>query len=173
MNLGFLPGLLSNFTLSYNLSVTRSETYIIGSQTTSRSDTTYDLRGNPHLTITNFHVPVEYKRESEGQPKLYGNAALGYDIGGFSARVSVFYQDEYVQSYSQDGQADVVVNTFTKWDLALKQKLTEEISVMLNINNFTNKEETTSFRNNVSSWTIPRTAELYGLTADLGVRISL
>ncbi len=173
MNLGFLPGYLSNFMLSYNVSVTRSETYIIGSQTVSRSDTTYDLRGNPHLTVTNFHVPVEYKRESEGQPKLYGNAALGYDIGGFSVRLSVFYQDEYVQQYSQDGQADIVVNTFSKWDLALKQKLTDEISVMLNINNLTNREETTSFKNNSSTWVIPRTAELYGLTADVGVRISL
>jgi TonB-dependent receptor len=173
LNFGFLPGYLSNFTLSYNVSLTRSETYIIGSQTVSHSDTTYDLRGNPHLTVTNFHVPVEYKRESEGQPKLYGNAALGYDIGGFSVRLSVFYQDEYVQQYSQDGQADIVVNTFSKWDLALKQKLSDEIAVMLNINNLTNREETTSLKNNSSTWVIPRTAELYGLTADVGVRISL
>ncbi|HLP16762.1 MAG TPA: TonB-dependent receptor [Bacteroidota bacterium] len=170
MNFGFLPGLLSNFTLSYNVSLTRSETYIIGSETITRADTTY-VRGQPILTYTNFHIPVEFKRESEGQPKLYGNAALGYDIGDFSARLSVFYQDEYVQQYSQDGQADVIVNSFTKMDLAFKQKVSEQISVMLNINNITNKEETISFRNNVSSWLVPRTAELYGLTADFGVRI--
>jgi TonB-dependent receptor len=169
---GFLPGYLSNFILSYNVSVTRSETYIIGSQTITKADTVI-VRGKPSVNFTSFHIPVEFKRESEGQPKLYGNAALGYDIGGFSARLSVFYQDQYVQSYSQDGQTDVIVNTFTKWDLALKQKLTDEISVMLNINNITNKEETTSFKNNVTPWAIPRTADLYGLTADFGVRISL
>jgi TonB-dependent receptor len=173
MNLGFLPGYLSNFTLSYNLSVTRSKTNIVGSQTISRNDTTYDLRGNPHLTTTFSHVPKIFIRESEGQPKLYGNAALGYDIGGFSARISVFYQDRYVQQYSQDGQTDIIVDPFAKWDLALKQKCTDNISVILNINNLTNRSETTSFQNTVTPWTINRTAETYGTTVDFGVRIML
>jgi TonB-dependent receptor len=173
MNLGFLPGYLSNFTLSYNVSLTRSETNIIGSKTLSRQDTTWDLRGNPHLTTTYSHVPVVFTRESEGQPKLYGNAALGYDIWGFSARVSVFYQDQYVQQYSQDGQADVVVNPYAKLDLAFKQKCTENISLLLNINNIANRTETTSFRNSVTPWMISRTAETYGRTVDFGVRVTL
>ena len=173
MNLGFLPGYLSNFTLSYNVSLTRSETNIIGSKTLSRSDTTWDLRGNPHLTTTYSHVPVIFTRESEGQPKLYGNAALGYDIWGFSARVSVFYQDQYVQQYSQDGQADVIVNPYAKVDLAFKQKCTENISLLLNINNISNRAETTSFRNSVTPWLISRTAETYGTTVDFGVRVTL
>ncbi|MCX6136802.1 MAG: TonB-dependent receptor [Ignavibacteriales bacterium] len=173
MNLGFLPGYLSNFTLSYNVSLTRSETNIIGSKTLSRSDTTWDLRGNPHLTTTYSHVPVIFTRESEGQPKLYGNAAVGYDIGGFSARVSVFYQDQYVQQYSQDGQADVVTDPYAKVDLAVKQKCTDNISLLLNINNITNRAETTSFRNTVTPWLISRTGETYGTTIDFGVRVTL
>ena len=119
------------------------------------------------------HLPVDLKRESEGQPNFYGNAALGYDIGGFSGRVSVFFQGQYIQSYSQDGQADVYVDPFTKWDLALKQKINETFSLILNVNNLTNRQETTSFKNNITPWQIPRTAELYGTTVDFGVRVSL
>ncbi|HTR82277.1 MAG TPA: TonB-dependent receptor [Bacteroidota bacterium] len=172
MNFGFLPGYLSNITLSYNLSITRSETYIIGSQTIATSETTI-VRGKPVVSSVYHHVPVDLKRESEGQPNLYGNAALGYDIGGFSARVSVFMQDEYVQQYSSDGQSDVYVDPFTKWDLALKQRLNDTFSLLLNINNFTNRQEKTSIKDNVVAWQIPRTAELYGTTVDFGVRVTL
>ncbi len=172
MSFGFLPGYLSNITLSYNVSITRSETYIIGSQTVATSETTI-VRGKPVVSDIFHHVPVELKRESEGQPNLYGNVALGYDIGGFSGRLSVFFQDQYIQQYSQDGQSDVYVDPFTKWDLALKQKLNETFSVILNVNNLTNRQETTSFKNNITPWQIPRTAELYGTTVDFGVRVSL
>ena len=173
MNFGFLPGYLSNIVLSYNFSITRSETYIIG----SRTDTTHSMVIGPRGDTSNVdiyhHVPVDFKRVSEGQPNFYGNAAIGYDIGGFSARLSVFYQDQYVLQYSQDGQSDIYTDSFSKWDLSFKQKITENIAVLLNINNLTNKEETTSFKNNKTPWQIPRTAELYGTTADIGVRITL
>ena len=172
MNFGFLPGYLSNISLSYNVSVTRSETYIIGNQTFYTYDTTL-VRGKPIVNKNAHHDATELKRESEGQPDLYGNAAIGYDIGGFSARLSIFYQDSYVQQYSGDGQTDVVVDPFTKLDLALKQQITQIISLYLNINNLTNKEETTSFKNILAPWSIPRSAELYGTTADLGLRINL
>jgi outer membrane receptor protein involved in Fe transport len=174
MNFGFLPGYLSYFTLSYNVSLTRSETYIIGNQTVYTTDSTYlPARKTWLVTQTSHRIPMEQKRESEGQPKLYGNAAIGYDIGGFSARLSVFYQDPYVQQYSQDGQADVYVDSFTKWDLAFKQKINETISLLLSINNITNREETTSYKNSITPWQIPRTAQLYGTTVDFGVRITL
>jgi outer membrane receptor protein involved in Fe transport len=173
MNFGFLPGYLSNITLSYNFSITRSETYIIGSMVTQQTDTTYDSRGNRIIIPIYHHVPVDLKRESEGQPNLYGNLALGYDIGGFSARVSVFLQGEYVQQYSSDGQRDIYVDPFTKWDLALKQKLNDTFSLLLNIDNLTNRQEKTSFKDNVVAWQIPRTAELYGTTVDFGVRVNL
>ncbi|MGA7160207.1 MAG: TonB-dependent receptor [Bacteroidota bacterium] len=172
INFGFLPGYLSNITLSYNASITRSETYIIGSETIATSETTI-VRNKPVVSSVFHHDAIDLKRESEGQPNFYGNVALGYDIGGFSGRVSVFFQDQYIQSYSQDGQADVYVDPFTKWDLALKQKLNETFSLILNVDNFTNRQETTSFKDNVTPWQIPRTAELYGTTVDFGVRVSL
>jgi TonB-dependent receptor len=175
MNFGFLPGYLRNITLSYNVSITRSETYIIQSE--SRQDSVFQI--NPRtgegkwVPGTPYNIAVDVKRQSENQPKLYGNAALGYDIGGFSARVSVFYQGEYVQQYSTDGQSDMHVDSFTKWDLALKQEILRNVSLFLNVNNFTNRQESTSRINTVRDWHLARTADLYGTTADFGVRISL
>ncbi len=171
-NCSFLPGYWSNITVSYNVSITRSETYILGNQTLYKTDSAL-VRNKWIVTQTPYHVVSEVKRESEGQPNLYGNASIGYDIGGFSGRLSMFYQDEYVEQYSEDGQSDVIVDQFTKLDLALKQVITENISLFLNINNLTNREETSSFRNQKKPWQIARRAELYGTTVDLGVRVSL
>ncbi|MFZ4622338.1 MAG: TonB-dependent receptor domain-containing protein, partial [Bacteroidota bacterium] len=173
MNFSFMAlNYVNSVTLSYNVSLTRSETQIIGNQTLYRTDSNF-VRGRWIVTQNPYHVATEYTRQSEGQPKLYGNAAIGYDLEGFSARLSYFYQDEYVKSYSSDGQSDIMTDTFSKIDLALKQKLTDNISLFMNINNLTNNEETTSQKNQKKPWQIPNTAELYGTTVDLGVKVTL
>ncbi len=175
INLGFLPSYFKNFTLSYNASLTRSETYII--QSVSKQDSIFQV--NPRTGVgkwipgTPYNAAVEVRRQSENQPKLFGNVALGYDIGGFSARISVFYQGEYIQQYSTDGQSDTHVNSFTKWDLALKQEILRSISLFLNVNNLTNEQEGTSRINTIRNWHLPKTAELYGTTADFGVRVTM
>ena len=173
-----IPAFLRNITLSYNVSITRSETNVVLGYT--QVDTTQEFRVRPGTSdtswvtrITNTLLAKSITRQSEGQPKLYCNAALGYDIGGFSARLSVFYQDEYVRQYSANGNADIIVNSFTKWDLAFKQEVTKYLSLFLNINNLTNIQESTLRRNNIMIWNLPRTAELYGTTVDFGVRLSL
>ncbi len=172
MNFNFLPGYFQYFSLSYNFSLTRSETYIIRGVNKTRVDSTF-FRGQWITTTLNYNAAENVKTKTEGQPKFYGNASLGYDIWGFSVRLSVFYNDEFTRTYSTDGQTDVVVDSYTKWDLALKQILTSNISLFLNINNLTNKSDNTSQVNNPMGYHIIRTEELYGTTADLGVRISL
>jgi TonB-dependent receptor len=175
MNFGFLPGYLANISLSYNVSLTRSETYIVLTET--RADSIWQV--NPHtgdgrwVLGPSYNVPIEARRQSENQPTLYGNAAIGYDIGGFSGRVSVFYQGQYVQQYSPDGVNDIRVDKFTKLDIALRQQLSPMFSVYLNINNVTNVQETTSRANTVMGWNINRGAEFYGTTADFGLRVTL
>ncbi len=182
MNFGFVPvSWLRNITLSYNLSITRSETNIIVGR--SVLDTVYipasgtpgTPRYRPDTTaVLSDGIAVLEKRQSENQPEFYGNVALGYDIGGFSARVSVFYQSRYTRLYTGNGSANIVVDAFSKWDLAFKQQLTSVVSLFLNVNNFTNRQETTSRYNTVFDWGyLPRTAELYGTTVDFGVRVQL
>ncbi len=175
INFGFLPGYFRNITLSYNVSITRSETFVILNQT--RSDSIWQVNprthDSTHVLGPSYNVPIEARRQSENQPTLYGNVALGYDIGGFSARVSVFYQGQYVQQYSANGTNDIRVDSFAKWDLALRQQISRMFSLYLNINNLTNRQETTSRANTVMNWHLISTAQLYGTSADFGVRVSL
>lgn len=169
-NLRFLPGFLSNFVLSYNLSYIRSETYI----TTSRQETyTVIIPPLPFPVERQRVIMYENKQKLEGQPELFGNFAIGYDIGGFSIRLSVFYQGEYNQSFSATQRSDRVVNEFSRWDLALKQEFNEHITVMFNLNNFTNSEEGTSIKNRIMNWTLQDWSEKYGVNADLGLKLTL
>jgi TonB-dependent receptor len=165
-NLRFLPGLLKNFVLSYNFSVIRSESYVPRVRVETRVVPPFPI---PRV----FYVGEENKQKLEGQPELYGNFAIGYDIGGLSARLSVFHQGEYNQSFSIDGRSDNVVDAFTRWDLAVKQQITSNLSLLLNVNNVTDIEEGTSNLNKVHGWHLLNTSEVYGLTADLGLRITL
>jgi TonB-dependent receptor len=168
-NLSFLPGLLSNIVLSYNLSIIRSETSVLSYKT----DTTRIFI--PGIgTIEKFaFVLTEQKQKLEGQPEFFGNVALGYDIGGFTGRLSVFFQGEYNRSYSASRRSDPVVQNFSRWDLSLKQRLTENISVLFNINNLTSVEEQvyTVNRDPSANWETLTSNQRYGLTGDLGVRI--
>ena len=176
MNFNFLPGFWKNFVLTYNASIVRSETFVFSTDTF----TVYIKRpsGFPppfdsiSVPITNNKI-VEKRQNLEGQPEFYANVAFGYDIGGFSIRLSMFHQAQYNLSFSASGIADEVVNSFTRWDLAVKQQITDNIAVMFNLNNLTNIDERNSIYNRNTGWKLLNTSENYGLTADLGVRLTL
>ena len=177
IHLSFLPSFLKNMTLSYNVSVTRSKTDVLFNKSVVDSAYVPASTRPPRpesYNLLNDNEATFVTRQSENQPELYGNVAVGYDLGGFSARFSVFYQDRYTRLYSANGTNDAVVDAFVKWDLALKQEVTSYLTLFLNVNNIFNREETSSRLNNIFDWGfLPRTAELYGTSADLGVRVSL
>jgi TonB-dependent receptor len=172
MNFLFLPGYLANISLSYNFSITHSQTYIIMSE--SVSDSVLSVHhGDSVWTPSSYNIAVNSKRNSEDQPVFYGNVALGYDIGGFSARISVFFQSQYTQLYSANGTSDIRVDPFSKVDLALRQQISRTFSLYFNIDNLTNRQETTSQVNTVKSWSINSTRQLYGTSGELGLRVTL
>ena len=167
-NLGFLPGIFHNLVLSYNFSITRSQTHLLATQTV----TTYIMiPGFPPLPQYQ-NIIVDTKQKLEGQPEFYGNAAIGYDVDGFSIRVSVFHQSQFIQSYSADGLNDPVTNAFTRWDLSVKQEIADFISVLVSINNLTNTDEGTATINRVANWNLPTSRTRYGTTGDVGVRLT-
>jgi outer membrane receptor protein involved in Fe transport len=185
LGLSFLPWYLSNLNLSYNFSITKSITHIIVGK--NLQTTYYDtLRSRfPPYPITQINsrvITTNYygweKRVSEGQPETYGNVALGYDLGGFSGRLSMYYQGKYTKTFSSLGQEDIVVDEFTKLDLSLKQEVIKNVFLFLNVNNLTNQKETTSMENTVTlqgikEWSAPYSSEFYGRTMDFGIRIIL
>ena len=168
INFAFLPGLLQNIVLSYNASIVRSETWLIGSTT----DTTFTIIGG--IPFPSYQErAIEYKQQLEQQPKFFGNISLGYDIGGFSGRISLFHQSEYYSSFSPTGRSDRIIQGYNRLDLTLKQKILEYLSVQLSINNLTNLKDDNLLYNRVNGYKILRTSQQYGLTADLGVRVDL
>ena len=168
LNLYFLPGFFKNFVISYNASVVRSETHLLSTTV----DTSYyyipELPDIPFPLYTT--VVVDNVQKLEDQPEFYGNISLGYDVGGFSARLSLYHQAEYNQSFSATGRSDPLVNGYTRIDLALRQKLTDFLSVLVNVSNLSSVEEGNSIINRVSGYTLVNTNERYGMTADIGIK---
>lgn len=168
-NFWYLPGLLRYLVLSYNVSVVRSETYIPQARLETYRVYVPALRREVERVRV---AVVENEQKLEGQPEVFGNVALGFDTGTFSARVSVFHQGEYYDAFSPDRRSDTVVDGFTRWDLAFRYNLSSRVSLMLNVNNVTGVDEGVTTRNQVTGWNLVDESELYGRTADLGVRVT-
>ncbi|MBN2280259.1 MAG: TonB-dependent receptor [Candidatus Marinimicrobia bacterium] len=172
-DLRFLPGFLKNIVVSYNFSFVHSETYIPQVQI----DTTYYTVVVPILGEVlkeGYIYSVEETRQKlEDQPEVFGNLAIGYDIAGFSCRLSLFHQGEFYRSYSPSRRSDLLQNDYTRLDLAIKQKINDKISLMLNINNLTDTAEKTTLVDRIGDRKFPNYEEKFGLSATLGVRLEL
>ena len=171
-NFRYLPGLLKNLLLTYNFSLIKSEAVLLSSKVEQYQDTTMVL-GRPVITTKSKIVQTENKQKLEDQPKFFGNVSLGYDYRGFTFRLSVFHQGEYYASYSSTHKTDALQGAYTKVDIAVKQKVTKNISLLLNLNNITNTEETRYQKNNLTGWKLYNYSNKYGMSADLGVLINL
>ncbi|MFZ4622105.1 MAG: TonB-dependent receptor domain-containing protein [Bacteroidota bacterium] len=172
-NLNFLPGYLQYIVLSYNFSIVRSEQHLMTWKVYTTSDTVQSPFG-PVITPTSHNYYELEKNKLFNQPEFFGNVSVGYDIGGFSARLSLFYQDEFPRSYSQDGRNESITNKFSRWDLSVKHQATENVAILLTVNNLNDFEEGTSSRHTVEPyWTLQTSRQRYGITGDLGVRINL
>ena len=166
INFYSLPGYLKGIVLSYNASIVRSETYVLGAKIDS---VYYDPPGPIPPTWRFFNALDEWKTKLEGQPEFFGNIALGYDIGGFSGRISVFHQAEYNDALIASGNSYTINKAFTRVDLALKQRITNYFSLFLNVNNLTNVEEGNF--NYSGNYDIRRfnQSQKYGTTIDFGI----
>jgi TonB-dependent receptor len=178
MNFSFLPvSWLRNIVLSYNLTFTRSETNILVA--TTQRDSVINFEARRGVVIRTIKYPTGYyaqwaKSTIENQPKFYGNIALGYDIGGLSARFSLFYNGLYLRQASGLGTADNYTNEFIKCDLSVKYQLNTLLAFMLNVNNIFNRQDVNSQYNQHYDWGyIPTSQDLYGASVDFGVRLNL
>ncbi|GAB5409842.1 MAG: TonB-dependent receptor [Balneolaceae bacterium] len=104
------------------------------------------------------------------QPSDIFNLSLGYDLKGFSGRVSFLYQAKTTTgSYgSQATQVDdIFVDDYFRIDASIQQKLPGNIQVYLNLNNLNNREDRRSLP---EAERYPIQTQYYGFTMDLGVR---
>jgi TonB-dependent receptor len=170
INFTFLPGLLKNIVLSYNASIVRSEAFIYASKIDS---VYYDPPGPIPPTWKKFTTLTEKKETLEGMPEFFGNISLGYDIGGFSGRISLFHKGEHNISFSASGLSDRVNTKFTRIDISLKQKVTDFLALTMNINNITNVEDASSIFNRTFDRKLFDQSEKYGLAVDFGAILEL
>jgi outer membrane receptor protein involved in Fe transport len=107
------------------------------------------------------------------------NLSLGYERGGFSARVSMIYQGvslfaeeepdmgRLAASVGITAEKDNYVAATTRWDLVVKQKIKENFQIFLYVNNFTNVREENFLAGSVQN--LVTSSFMYGTTVDLGL----
>jgi hypothetical protein len=158
----YLPGPLTGLVLSVNYTHIFSE----ASYPKTVINAAYDENG----VLTETFTDTTYKSRLLNQPDDILNLILGYDLGGFSARISVLYQNNIFKQPDFWMQNRVNSAKYTRWDLSLKQDLPWfSLQVFFNVNNITGENEL-----NVNQKTgYPASEQRYGMSADLGLRLRL
>lgn len=108
------------------------------------------------------------------------NLSIGYERGGFSARLSMVYQNSSLavsedaepgqlkKSVGQNENLDSYTGSFTRWDLVVKQKIKKSFTIYLNVNNITNTPEISYLAGSTKN--LYTRYMVYGMTMDLGLR---
>jgi TonB-dependent receptor len=158
-NLSFLPSPFDGILLYANYSLVHSETnypYTI-------TKTTY-LNTAPYVKT----IAIDTTRTGRmiGQADNIANLTIGYEKAGFSARLSMIYQGDALRGVGMSDEDDGLDDAYVRWDLVVQQYFLENFSVILQINNLTNKREETYMRYKDFSTRIQN----YGMTLDLGLQ---
>ncbi len=157
-----VPGFLKGFVLGMNYSFMTSKT------------TAMDLESKPEMIpyppfFRTTYIPVEREIPVPGQADRLMNLSLGYDIRGFSARVSMFYQSGSLRDLGVLEEQDGYDDAFTRWDLSVRQNINSHLDLYFNVVNLTETRD----RRFVFRQDRPTRLESFGRTADLGVQIRL
>ncbi len=105
-----------------------------------------------------------------GMPEMIANVALGYELGGFSGRISAYYQDRTITTAQASNKSeDQDKDALLRLDMQLSQKLKKVPGLIfyLNINNMTNNTD-----RRIMTYHPEKLAreEVYGVSGDIGVR---
>jgi len=159
----FLPkpfnGILLNMNLTYMQSETRYPFYSFYKE--YLDEPPYVINIGQHDSRVNTII---------GMPTMIANVALGYELGGFSGRISAYYQDKTIttaqaSNKSEDRDKDALL----RLDMQLSQKLKKVPGLVfyLNINNITNNTDRV-----IMTYHPEKLAreEVYGISGDIGVR---
>jgi TonB-dependent receptor len=170
LNMRFLPSPFDGIVLSANYTLLDTETFFPLFLTSNSPDP-------PFLPIVKDTVRLG---RLPGQANRIGNLAIGYEKGGFSGRISMVFQgkslratestDETIGSLQTTvgiiAENDNFTNSNTRWDISIRQNISETLSLFMNINNFTNAPDR-AFR---GSEKYPTQNEVFGWTSDIGLR---
>jgi len=156
-----VPKFLKGVVITWNFSQMSSKTYFPQYR---KIYSHYDV-----ITRQSVYIDSSGLREGSipGQAETLMNLTIGYDIKGFSARLSMFKQGESIDVIGSQEQLDSYTSPFTRWDLSLKQKVNSMIDLYLNVVNLTDTDDQTyQFKKDRDT-----SIEAYGMTIDLGAQI--
>ena len=122
----------------------------------------------PAFRVISTQIDSSRVARLNDQPSDLLNLSLGYDLGGFSGRVSFQYTTDKLQGRNDSRPiGDSFTNDLLRIDFSAKQDVTEAFEIYLNLNNLTSAVD----RSYLSTGLInPTFQEYYGLTGDLGLR---
>lgn len=167
-NLRFLPKPFNGILLSANYSYIFSETFY----------PFLEVSVNPNPPFNAIFKDTARAGRIPGQAVHIANFSLGYERGGFSGRVSMVFQGESLDFVGTRSELDGFSDTFTRWDLTMKQKLPEVVVLprflvipkgfvlLFNVNNLTNTPE----RAFLGSRTFLTREAIFGWTGDIGLK---
>jgi TonB-dependent receptor len=168
-NFRFLPSPFNGIVVSANYTHLNSETLFPISVIETMD--VFPYTSTVRDTVRSGNMP--------GQVDNLVNLSLGYERGGFSARVSLIYQGVslFVEEEPEMGhlapsvgitaEKDNYVAASTRVDLVVKQKIRDHFELFLYVNNLTNVKENTFLAGSVKN--LVTSSIMYGTTADIGV----
>ena len=117
-------------------------------------------------------VRTSIKTRMPDQPTHIFNITVGYDLGGFSARLSYLYQTDKLTGIGYDGvvptsRLSSYTSGYGRWDLTLQQKLYQNFQLFANFNNLNNRHDQNCIGSELNC---PSYIEYYGFTMDMGIR---
>jgi TonB-dependent receptor len=136
------------------------------------SDTKYPeiLTDIDQYTYQVTHPVTYFTSRILDQPNNILNFAVGYDYEGFSARVSLIYQADIFEAVNFWPELREDTDKYTRWDLSVKQNLPwYGVQVFFDMNNINDAQDINLEEGN----SYPASIQDYGMTADLGFRVTL
>jgi len=153
--LSFLPRPFNGIVFNANYARISSETQY------PRSLLERNTMGFGFVRVDTFRVGNMIDQASD-----IANFSLGYDLKGFSGRVSMLLQGESLSGIGIVPESDRFTETYIRWDFSLKQQVTPRASIYFNANNFNDRPD----RAFQVIEGFPTAQEFYGWTLDLGIR---
>ncbi len=157
----YLPGPLSGLVLNVNY------THVISK---AKYPYTYLNFVHPTYPVVVDTVSAPFWDRLIDQPNDIVNVTLGYDLGGFGARVSMLYNGNIFQSYNFWPQLRSTTAQLIQYDAQVKQDLPwSGLQVYLDLNNINGEPNI----QNIQGSGFPSYEYYYGMTADLGIRMQI
>jgi len=165
-NFLFLPGLLRNIVFNINYTRIWSKSELRNYRVAQKLSYIDPITGE--FVEKNIFDPNPTRQGPlQTQPDHILNVSAGYDISGFSGRVSAFYQGRSLTGVGDTELGDTYIAGYLRYDMSLRYRLNENISFLVTGVNLTSTPDisTLSGTDKHSSYAV------YGTMYDFGVQL--